>query len=117
MKKLLFIAVLFVLLLSKISYAQTTGDTLTATFRVNGNPPCKANIEATVTAKAGVLSAEWDATSKDLTVTYVEATIPLRGIHSALAMAGYDTSLLRAKQYAYDALPTDCIYQRDPITE
>ncbi|MDF2449482.1 MAG: cation-transporting ATPase [Bacteroidota bacterium] len=92
-------------------------DTLTCTFMVNGNSTCKTNIETTLTSQTGVISAVWDSGTKQMTVVFKAAQIKNSDLHSFLAMAGYDTSELRAKQSVYDALPASCKYTREPETE
>jgi hypothetical protein len=92
-------------------------DTLTVTFKVNGNAACESGIEATLVGKTGILSANWDAGTKMITVKYLSAQVQKSDLYSYLALAGYDNAELRAKQPAYDALSTDCKYTRDPETE
>ncbi len=117
MKKLLFIVVLFLLAICNYSFAGGSNDTLNTSFKVNGNVACKTSIEASISGKLGVISVSWDATTKMITVKHISATIPAADIHAYLAMAGYDTSELRAKPAKYDALSSECKYTRDPETE
>ena len=116
MKKFLFIAVLFLSILINNSYA-SSGDTTYATFRVNGNATCKSNIESAINTKTGVLSASWDASTKTITVNYVASQVQLSDLYTSIAVAGYDTAVIRAKQVEYDALSSDCKYTRDPVTD
>jgi len=98
-------------------YSATINDTTTVSFSVNGTSACKANIEAAVTAKTGVISASWDAASKTITIIYLESAADKKDFYAALAVAGYDNAELRAKKPAYDALSQACQYTRDPETE
>ncbi len=126
MKTFLINIFLFSILNTGISKANTfvsaslgmeESDTVTVSFKVNGTTACKANIESVLTGKAGVLSVIWDSGTKQVTIKFIPAAIPLSDIHSFFALAGYDTSDIRAKNGAYDALSADCKYQRDPDTE
>ena len=118
MKKSLFVASIFMTLVFQYGYANTniggTKDTITITFKVNGNASCKANIEATVNTQTGVLSASWDATALMITVKYIASKIQASDLQTLIALAGYDTSDLKAKQVAYDALSPACKYTRNP---
>ncbi len=117
MKKIFIILTIFLGAIFNYTYAGGTNDTLNTSFRVNGNAACKADIEASLSGKDGVISVSWDATTKTITVKHVIAKIPATDLHSYLAMAGYDTSELRAKPAKYDALSQECKYARDPETE
>ena len=94
-----------------------TNDTLTVSFKVKGTSSCKASIEQSLTSQTGVVSASWDANSSQITVTFLPAKIQQADLYTYLAVAGYDNAELRAKQPAYDALPSGCKYTRDPETE
>jgi periplasmic mercuric ion binding protein len=105
---------------NSINKVKTTGennDTLTVTFRVNGNSACKTSIETALTSQAGVISAIWNTSTKQITVIFKSIQIKASDLHSYLAIAGYDTAELRAKQGVYDALPSNCKYTRDPESE
>lgn len=124
MKKLtIFLSVtLFFLTLTslKANNSLTKGvnnDTLTTTFMVNGTSTCKTNIETTLTSQTGVISAVWDSGTKQMTVVFKAAQIKNSDLHSFLALAGFDTSELRAKQAAYNALSASCQYTREPESE
>lgn len=126
MKTLLFNILLVSILSLGVSKANASvsancfseeGDTLTVSFRVNGTAACKANIESVLAGKAGVVSVVWDSGTKQATINFIPATTPLSDIHTFFALAGYDTSDIRAKNGAYDALSADCKYQRDPDVE
>jgi hypothetical protein len=99
------------------SFREGTNDTLTVTFKVNGTAACEANIEGAVTAKAGVISANWVPSTKMMTVKYLSASVQASDLYTLLATAGYDNAELRAKQATYDALSQECKYTRDPDTE
>lgn len=121
MKKIFFLPILMLLLSSVQAFSSSgTGegtDTLTSVFRVNGTAACKSAIESALAGKEGIVSVSWDAASKMITVRHVSSKVPAADLHSYLAIAGFDTAELRAKQARYDALLPDCKYTRDPETE
>lgn len=92
-------------------------DTLTVSFKVNGNATCKSAIESLLTTQAGVISASWETTSKIITVVFKSSQLKTSDLYSLLAMAGYDNAELRSKQAAYDALSAECKYTREAETE
>ena len=123
-KPLLIMAALFLFSLFNHVKANTisisrdgANDTLTVSFRVNGNAACEANIEGALTSHTGIVSANWTSSTKMMTVKFLTASLQTSDLHTFLALAGYDTAELRAKQPAYDALDEACKYTRDPETE
>lgn len=121
-KKPIQTVLLFLLLFSAISTRAITlkkilSDTLTISFKVNGTPSCKANIESAIKANSSVINANWDASSKQITISYLSTGIRISDFYTILAQAGYDNAELRAKQGAYDTLAPECKYSRDPETE
>src|SRR5688572_6048878 len=88
--------------------AQKLNGTITETFKVAGNcGMCKKTIE-TATKVKGVKSAEWNETSKVLTVKYdkgkTNADLLLRNV----AYAGYDNERFLAPDEAYNKLHGCC---------
>ena len=125
MKKVFFVATLMLSIFCQFGFSKSfnnpsthfvgaKNDTLIESFTVKGNATSKNDIESILKNKDGVISVSWDDKTGILTVKFMPSKIPLKGLHSELAMAGYDTSFLRAKQSAYDALPQDKKYTRDP---
>lgn len=102
---------------ANIKFSDTTNDTLTATFKVNGLQACKSNIESLLTSQAGVISAVWNSQTKNVVVVYKSSIVKVSEFYTILGVAGYDSSELRAKQSAYDALSNECKYVREPETE
>jgi hypothetical protein len=101
----------------KIKPFDANNDTLTVTFKVNGNPVCESNIESVLNTQNGIISANWNSQSKLMTVVFKSNIIKNSDLYTILALAGYDSSELRAKQSAYDSLSNECKYSRDPETE
>lgn len=79
------------------------------TVKVWGNcDMCKKTIEKAAKA-AGAEDAAWDKSTKMLTFT---GKADLKKIEQAIALVGYDTQNVRAKDEAYFALPECCQYER-----
>lgn len=83
------------------------------TFKVYGVcGMCKRTIEGALADVEGVASANWDLSSKMLTVDYDEKAIKLEDIKAKVAEAGYDSDTHRATEEAYNALHACCQYER-----
>ena len=84
----------------------------TETIKVWGNcGMCKTSIENAADLK-GVKAAEWDKTSKLLTVSYDTTKISSDQIQLKIAAIGYDTEKHRASDKAYEELHGCCKYER-----
>ena len=105
-KILLFAVLVF---MSVNVFAQTTK---TEKIKVYGNCNiCKKNIE-TASKTAGASGAEWNKTSKWLTVTYNPSKVTNEGIQKSIAAAGYDTEKYKGDDKAYNSLDECCQYDR-----
>jgi hypothetical protein len=84
----------------------------TTTLKVWGKCElCKARIEKTAIAN-GATTADWNAKTKFLTVSFEPGRTSLEYLSEKLAKAGHDTGLNSAKDKAYNALPDCCKYER-----
>src|SRR6476661_2308887 len=100
---------MFVLLLSCMA-VQAQSDT-TVNFHVSGVcGQCKQRIQEALKLK-GVQSASWDVATKMVTVKYTPSLIQLPQLHTAIAAAGHDTELMKARDDDYKALPECCHYR------
>lgn len=115
MKTLRIFPLLALLLaVANFSFAQTTK---TETIPVSGNcGMCKKTIEKAAKT-AGVATADWNAETKMLSVTYKDPATSSEKIQQAIAAAGYDTRDLKADDKAYDKLPACCKYERAVSTK
>lgn len=105
----LFAAILFSIFAINISTAQTAK---TETIKVWGNcGMCKTTIEKAA-KKAGAKTADWNAESNELKVTYAENKTSSAKIQEAIAKSGYDTQDFTGLTSAYDNLPGCCKYDR-----
>ena len=75
---------------------------------------CKKTIEKTVLGIKGVDKAEWDKSSKKLTLTFDLAVVDLKAIEQSIAEKGYDTENLKATDESYNNLHSCCKYDRKP---
>jgi mercuric ion binding protein len=111
MKTFKIIAVMLIAVLGVFS-AEAKGDKKTIIFKVYGNcGMCKKNIETALSIK-GVKSAEWNVETKMVEVVFSPDVITEEKIHQAIAKAGYDTDLVKAKDEDYKKLHTCCQYRK-----
>ncbi len=81
-------------------------------FKVGGEcGMCKDRIEGAALSVSGVISAEWDAETKDLHLHYKDG-LSLDKVHHAIAKVGHDTELEKAPDAVYEELPECCLYDR-----
>lgn len=111
-KSLLKIMIAITVLLSTTMSAQTK-NTKTEEMKVSGNcGMCKKTIE-----KAGnindIATVVWNKETKIATVTYDESKTNKEEIAKRIALAGYDSELVKAKDEDYDNLPGCCQYDRE----
>jgi len=108
MKKLFLIF----MLLCVTSACSTVVGTTTETLKVEGLcGMCKARIENTAKEIDGVTGAEWDGTTKMLTLEFDLAKTKLETISKAIAKAGHDTEKDRADDNVYNSFPDCCKYR------
>lgn len=85
----------------------------TEKFEVKGNcGMCEKRIEKAALSVDGVSKADWDKKTKQLNVTFDDAKTNIHKIHMAVAAAGHDTSMHKAKDEVYNNLPDCCKYER-----
>jgi membrane fusion protein, copper/silver efflux system len=82
-------------------------------FHVSGNcEMCKDRIEKAALSVAGVKEAVWNIETDELALAYDNTKTSLLEIHRAIAAMGHDTSLLKADDEVYKALPECCLYRK-----
>jgi len=114
----LFIILLFAVVLGLNTSAQTHDhqnmvSTKTDTLKVWGNcDMCKDRIEKAVKAE-GATSAEWNAKTKILTLTFDPAKTNMDKFGKKLASVGHDTEKFKTDDKVYNALPGCCKYERN----
>lgn len=96
------------------TYAQIpakTNATKTETIKVSGNcGMCKDRIEAAANV-AGVTKADWDKSTKMLTLVYNPATVKSDDVQKKIAAVGHDTEKFKADTKTYNNLPGCCKYR------
>lgn len=109
MKTLKLLSVAF---LSFAIVTTAAAQTTTETFKVSGNcGMCKTKIEKAA-KEAGAKTAEWNADTKQLTVSYKASTTNTAKIQEKIAKVGYDNAGAKATQESYDKLHGCCKYER-----
>lgn len=109
MKKLMMSFVVLLL----ISSCNGIPNAKTETFKVWGNcGMCKKTIEKALAVDG--IKADWNKTTKMITVTYDSKKYTIAQIHKMIAAAGYDTELERGNDVAYSKLHECCKYDRKP---
>jgi copper chaperone CopZ len=97
---------------SIIAHTNDVDQTQKTEFIVYGNcDMCEARIEKAANVD-GVKSADWDKSTKMLTVEYDTEIVELKTIHESIAAAGHDTELAKASDSVYAKLPMCCKYDR-----
>jgi mercuric ion binding protein len=85
----------------------------TADFKVWGNcGMCKKTIEGSLKENTGILKAEWDVKSKQMTVSFDTLKTSLSDIQLTIAKAGYDNVAFKGDSTAYAGLHECCQYTR-----
>lgn len=103
---------LIVLMLFVLSSAMAQNKK-TEQMEVAGNcGMCKTRIENAAKSLEGVSSAEWNKETKMLELAYDPARTDIHKIHMAIAKAGHDTRLHKARDEDYNQLPSCCKYER-----
>lgn len=111
-KSLLKIMIAITVLLSTTMNAQTK-NTKTEEVKVSGNcGMCKKTIEKAGNIK-DIATVVWNKENKIATVTYDESKTNKDEIAKRIALAGYDSELVKAKDEDYDNLPGCCQYDRE----
>lgn len=84
----------------------------TDTIKVSGNcGMCKARIEKAAKVE-GVSKAEWDKTTKLLTLVYHPSKVKSDNIQKKIAAVGHDTEKFKADDKTYANLHGCCQYER-----
>lgn len=85
----------------------------TEKFEVKGNcGMCEKRIEKAALSVDGVSKADWNKETKKIVVTFDDAKSNVHKVHMAIAKAGHDTEVHKAKDKVYIELPGCCKYER-----
>jgi copper chaperone CopZ len=82
-------------------------------LKVAGNcEMCEKRIEKAAFSVKGVKSAEWHADHKDIHLIIDENKCSVENVAKAIAKAGHDTEIVKAKDEDYEKLHGCCNYER-----
>lgn len=96
-----------------LSFNYNGGGKDRATFTVYGKcGMCEERIENTLNKVDGIVWADWEIATQELTVKYDANKITLDEIKRQLADIGHDTEDVRATEEAYNNLHKCCKYDR-----
>ena len=85
----------------------------TEKFKVKGNcGMCEKRIEKAASSVEGVSKVDWDKETKVIEVVFDDEKTSVHKVHMAIAAAGHDTEIHKAKDEVYDKLPACCKYDR-----
>jgi periplasmic mercuric ion binding protein len=85
----------------------------TEKFKVKGNcGMCEKRIEKAAMLVDGVSKADWNKETKMMAVVLDDEKTNVHKVHMAIAKAGHDTEMHKAKDEVYDKLPGCCKYDR-----
>lgn len=108
MNSLRILSVVVLTFLGSAVFAQSK----TEKIKVAGNcGMCKKKIETALKVN-GINTADWNKTTKVLTVSYDSTKISNDQIQQKVAAAGYDTPKFKAPKEAYEKLDDCCQYDR-----
>ncbi len=72
----------------------------------------KLHIENAAKSIIGVSNAVWDKESQILEIRYDTTKVQIHKVHKAIAKAGHDTRMYRARKNKYEELLVGCRYKR-----
>lgn len=91
---------------------ENNGDIIHESFNVSGNcEMCKDRIEKAALSVNGVISAEWDISSKTLHLGFKSPVTSLETVKKTIADVGHDNGNFRAPDDVYSQLPECCHYR------
>lgn len=100
-----------------LSFSSGHGKKERATFTVYGEcGMCETRIEKAINEMEGVIWADWEEATLELTVKYDTTKTSLDKIKEKAAAIGHDTSEVRASKEAYENLHPCCKYERPKST-
>ncbi|UAY51363.1 TonB-dependent receptor domain-containing protein [Ferruginibacter albus] len=111
MKTYLYFSILCLLFFNIVAKGQSAPGDSTISFKVHGTcGQCKQRIEKAAKVN-GVTQANWDISTKMLTVIYDPLQVTLPSIKKNILNAGHDVEDTKATDRAYGNLPPCCNYR------
>lgn len=107
--KYLLVAFMAIVLITNVSAQNTASKT--EKIKVAGMcGMCKERIEKTAKIE-GVSKADWDKSTKVLTLVYNPAVVKSDDVQKKIAAVGHDTEKFKADDKTYNGLPGCCKYR------
>lgn len=72
---------------------------------------CKERIESAAKSVRGVVSATWEASTKEIHIDFDGTVTSIDAIRKAIAASGHDNGKYRAPDDVYSSLPACCLYR------
>jgi len=108
-------AIYLTMAVALMSLTTVFGQAKTEKFKVYGNcGMCESRIEKAAKSVDGVTAADWNKETKMIEVSFDTSKTDVHKVHMAIAKAGHDTEMHKAKDETYNALPGCCQYDRAP---
>ncbi|MWN74862.1 ATPase [Labilibaculum sp. A4] len=111
-------AIYIVLVMAFMSSGSVFAQNNAEKFKVSGNcGMCETRIEKAALEVDGVSVADWNKESQMIDVTFDSSKTDIHKVHMAIAKAGHDTQMHKAKDEVYNKLPGCCQYERGALTQ
>jgi len=109
-------AIYITMAIALMSLSTVFGQAKTEKFKVYGNcGMCENRIEKAANSVDGLTATNWNKETKMIEVSFDASKTDVNTVHIAIAKAGHDTDLHRAKDETYNTLPECCKYDRAPV--
>jgi copper chaperone CopZ len=106
-------SLVIILLIVACNGVSTPPSAKTSEFKVWGNcGMCKKTIESSLNDKPGIIKADWDVKTKQMSVTFDTLRVNLADIQQTIAAVGYDNDAFEGDSAAYEGLHKCCKYKR-----
>ncbi|MCW3805712.1 heavy-metal-associated domain-containing protein [Plebeiibacterium marinum] len=106
-------AIYLTMVIAIMSLTTVFGQAKTEKFKVYGNcGMCESRIEKAAKLVDGVTAADWNKETKMIEVSFDSSKTDVHKVHMAIAKAGHDTDMHKAKDETYNSLPGCCKYER-----
>ena len=106
-------AIYLTLVMALMSIGTSFGQAKTEKFKVNGScSMCENRIENAAKSVDGVTAADWSKETKMIELSFDASKTNVHTVQMAIAKAGHDTEMYKAKDEIYKALPGCCKYER-----
>ena len=106
-------AIYLTMVIALMSLTTVFGQAKTEKFKVYGNcGMCESRIEKAAKSIDGVTTADWNRQTKMIEILFDSSKTDVHKVHMAIAKAGHDTDMHKAKDETYNSLPGCCKYER-----